>query len=266
MENSNRFTSYRASAFFGRVSNAYTLQSPRASSDNRGFVTTLAMTLIPLMVLSALSALAVIWFVEQKEKVQWTCESYNLKAQEILAATMNSLIALNPILEATVLEKKFVKLSLAASPTPAEKAILTARLVALNLKLVGLNQQQKTMIFHAHMRSGAELQSLRRTLQTHVHRMQTQWNTLLRLHFFASKTQLRLRKQKIDPLAHIYLEHPLLQSQQEISVQFAITGARLFPKWLKWLTKKPLHWQESCKTQPQKEHNIWNAKLQTDKF
>jgi hypothetical protein len=224
------------------------------------------MTLLPVMIMSALCVLATTWFVEQKEHVQWICESYNLKSQKNLTKNMNQLLALNPIIEATVLEKKFVRLSLAASPTPAEKAVLTARLIFLNLKLSGLLANQTSLVFTAHSLAGKDLLMLRQQLQSHVSKMGTQWQSSLRLYFWSTTPHLRLRKKKIDVLGYLYLEHPTLSEQQKIKVDIAITGSQLFPKWLQWISKNPLVWNETCISKPEKENTIWHAKLKRDKL
>lgn len=234
--------------------------------SSRGFVTTAAMTLLPIMILSALCVMATVWFVEQKEQVQWVCESHNLKSQKNLVRSMNQLLALNPIVETTVLEKKFVQLSLAAAPTPAEKAVLTARLIFLNLKLSGILAQQKSLVLAAHTLAGKELLELKQKLQSHVSKMGSQWQSSLRLHFWSTTPHLRLRKKKIDILGYLYLEHPMVSEQQQIKVDIAITGSRLFPKWLQWISEGPLVWKETCLSKPEKENTIWNAKLKMDKL
>lgn len=253
----SRFSSYTNGRCFSNV---------RKIHCTRGFVTTGALTLLPIMIMSALCVLATTWFIEQKEYVQWICESQNLKSQKSLTRSMNQLISMNPIIEATVLEKKFVQLSLAASPTPAEKAVLTARLIFLNLKLSAIIANQKSLVLAAHSIAGKELFVLKQQLQRQVYKMGTQWQTSLRLHFWSTTPHLRLRKKKIDILGYLYLEHPTLTEQQKIKVDIAITGSRLFPRWLQWISKDPLVWNETCLSKPEKENMLWNAKLKMDKL
>lgn len=245
-------------------SNAHSL-SDRTRTNNRGFVTTMALTLLPFVVAAALCALVLIWFIEQKEKVQWACESENVAAQKILTTAMNQLLALNPKIEALVLEKKWVQ-SLLKLPTTVDKPALLARLIVLNGQLMALSAQQKALILTAQSRAELQLIKLRQNLQQLVIQTARPWNAHLQLQYHTKRALLRLRKKKMDPLASVYLEHPGLASQQEIHVRIAIVGKRLFPMGLTWLSPIPIYWQESCKSQPQKEHSLWHAKLQADKF
>lgn len=226
----------------------------------------MAFTLLPLFIFSALCGLATIWFIEQKEQLQWTCESQNLKAQKALIRGMTQLLSLNPIIEAIVLERRMVQIALAASPTPAEKVALTARLIMLNLQLTNLATHQKSLILSAQTIAGKELFDLRQKLQEHVKRMGREWSVSLHLHMWTSSARIKLRRQQIEPLAAIYVEHPFLSAQQKIKVDIAITGERLFPDWLKWISDKPLIWKEQCLTQPQKENLLWNARIKMDKL
>lgn len=226
----------------------------------------MAITLLPFMVFAALSAFAIVWFIEQKEKVQWICESKNIEAQEVLAKAMNELLALNSPIELAVEEKKWVKLARKMAVTPAEKAALTAQLIAIDLRLTGYSSRQKTIILSAHSESGTKLAELRSGIQHIVNETARPWRADLKLHFSTSRSHLRMRTKKVEPLATFYLEHPSLASQQEIHVRIAITGAQLFPNWIKWLSRIPIAWRESCKTQPNKENSVWIAKMHVDKF
>lgn len=229
-------------------------------------MTTLALTLLPIVITSSLCALGVFWFIEQKEKVQWVCETHVLESQKHLVDGMKQLLSLNPTIETIVLEIKFVKLALAAAPTPAEKAVLTAQLIFLRNKLILLKGQQNAIIIKTHTLTQISLARARSKLQNHVRHMESTWNRNLNMYFNTSSAKLRLKRKKIDPLATIYVEHPLLKEQQQIGIQFAITGQNLFPPWMQWLTQKPVRWIESCKSQPQKEKTLWVAKLILDKF
>lgn len=232
----------------------------------KGFVTTMALTLLPIVITSALCALGAFWFIEQKEKVQWICETHVLESQKDLVEGMKQLLALNPIIETTVLEIKFVKLALAAAPTPAEKAVLTAQLIFLRNKLILLKGQQNAIILKAHTLAQLDLATARTQLLRLVSHMESTWSTKLNMYFNGSRAQLKLKRKKIDPLATVYLEHPFLKEQQQVRIQFAITGENLFPSWMQWLTQKPIRWLESCKSQPNKESTLWVARLILDKF
>lgn len=269
MDHTKRVTCSRENRNTRLFSNALPLYfkvATRKPINNGGFVTTMALTLLPIFVFSGLCVLATVWFVEQKEKVQWMCETQNLAAQKTLVSAMRELLLLNPVVEGTVLEKKFVKLALAAAPTPMEKAALTAQLIAINLRLSALTAQQAALVLSTHIKAGQDLAHLRQKLQLHVSLMERLWRTRLNMHFSTTRPILRLRKKKIDPMGYLYLEHPLLAEQQAIRAQIVIFGERLFPKWLRWMTTQPLRWNESCISQPKKENEQWFAKIIMDKF
>lgn len=221
---------------------------------------------MPIIIFSALCAYGSVWFIEQKETVQWICEKQNLDAQKSLVEGMQELLSLNPKIQALVLEKKWVQAALKL-PTVADKPALTARLIMINVELTALLARQKGIIFLTHGKAGHELASLKRELHTHITKMGRQWRTSLQLHFHSSRPRLRLRKKKIDSIGYLYLEHPLLTEQQKINVTIAITGEQLFPRWMTWLnSENPLHWRETCLSKPEKENTQWLAKLHLDRF
>ncbi len=266
MENAPHFSSISTNKYQRGFSKEIQIGGRYSQLNNRGFVTTMAVTLLPIMIFGGLAAFSMLWFIEKKEQVQWICESQNIKSQNALTAAANKLLAMNLFIESTVLEKKWVQKALAAAPHPAAKAALAARLLMLKIKLAGYAQQQQATILAAHMSAGRELSSIRQQL-THITRtMEALLQIPLHLHFSTSRAQLRLRRKRIDPMASLYLEHPLFTTQQEISVRIAFTSRELLPKWMRWATQRPIQWQESCKSHPKKENTQWFARLQVDRF
>jgi hypothetical protein len=234
--------------------------------SNQGFVTTFALTFLPILIFSGLSVLATCWFIDQKEQVQWTCESKTLAAQESLLQGVRLLLKLNPFIEAFVLEKKTLQLALLAAVTPADRALLLARLAVVRVRLLALKKQQDFLFYFYPEQARMNLNSLRITLSSQVNKMERQWNTHLRLQVSHSRLKINLHKKRIDELAHTYHIPPLFQNKQELYTSIFISGERLFPKWLAWISSKPLYWKESCNTKPIIKEGLWIAKLHQDKL
>lgn len=268
MGDTQRITSFNHSKHLQLLSKTHHFQSSATnwSRNENGFITIACLSLLPIIILSVLCALATHWFIEKKEEIQWLCEKENLELQKTLIHGLNQLLLLNPIIEATVIEKKMVQMARAAAPTPAEKSALTAQLILLKIKLSNYILQQKSVIKTTHLAAQKKNFLIKTKLKQKIEFMSKQWNTPLQLHYRPQIPSIALKRKKIDPLGYLYVEHALLTQQQQVQIVLAITGEKLFPQWLRWLTTKPLRWQESCTSQPEKENLQWIAKLHLDKF
>lgn len=225
----------------------------------------MALTLMPFLIFCGLSVMGCLWWIQQKENIQWACENQTLKAQAALMTATNLLLKLNPPMEAFVLEKKLLKAALRVAPTPVAKAAIIARLVFVRTRITMISAQQQILFQTYESKAQLYLWSLKNSIQHLVHDMEQAWSTSLYTNVRYGKIRLHLQKRRIDHGAYLYLIPPHFTQLQTLPVTIIITGKTLFPRWLQWLTSQPLSWQERCNMEPVYKEAKWSARIRQDK-
>lgn len=231
--------------------------------NEEGFALVLLLSLLPMIVSGMFCILALSWFFCEKEKIQMTCERKNLAAQNELIDGANRLIALNPRVEALVLEKRMAEIEVAASVTPVDKAAAVAHLMIVRMRILALRAQQLLLIRTSEALALEELARIELAARSEAQHITSTWNAPRALQ---SITHFELPVMQVDP----HFSDPMIPTyripenfsrRQTIDVDILIAGPQPFPKWIDPLWKGTFHWQENCSSHPQRGGFGWQSHL-----
>lgn len=263
MENRSSRPMQRRYRFWNLIAKDSDIQSSTSPSMNsKGFIQISTLVLVPLIASVFLGTLAVSWLIQEKQKIEMSCEKKALNAQRFLTTAANQLLLINPQAEILVAEKKFLQMAMRMAPTPAEKAALAAQLMIVLKKIAFLRAEQKQLIAGSEAKARTELLFLKKNLRSETRHIQKLWQSSP-LTPFTSVTppKVQLIPRFIDPMIPVYEIPPHFEKLQTLSVSFAMHGAQLFPPWLKFLWSKNFLWQETCSSKPEKGGRGWESHL-----
>jgi len=214
-----------------------------------------------------LGTLAAAWFLKEKEKLQMQCEVQVLRAQDHLVLGAEKLMALNPSVDALVIEKKALRTAIAVAVTPAEKAALAAQLAIVIFKISALRTQQRLIVKNSEAAAFAALAAIEKIAAQEALRLKKFWRSrILKSAVRFRRPMLMLEKRHTDPSIPTY-HAPLNFSQlQTIDVNISIFGSRLFEYWLRTLETSHFNWQENCSSHPRQGGLKWQSYLGKGKF
>lgn len=205
--------------------------------------------------MSLFCCLALIWMMQKKHELLFTCEKGLIQTQQSLVDGANKLLALNKPIQWTVFSKKWTQRALLLAKTPVDIALLKARLAQLELQLRNYALQQKTIHSTAETQARLKLLQLLREQQHNLQQTKNQWNKNVHISTRHTLPRLSLTVRRIDPSAVLYQDTPQFSEQQSLKFSWVLKSSSFFPKWLRWLNQNTFLWQDSCSSRPFKQEN-----------
>lgn len=236
--------------------------APQIFLNQRGSALIIGLSFLPLIVGSLLASVAVIWFINAKNELLYTCENGLLKTQQILVSRENRLLQLNGPIESLVVQKRMLKKSLLLARTPVEMAAIKAKLAQLEIQLKVYSQLQQTEIHQAHALAQQQNDQLVLQIKKRLYEFKKQWATFVFVAVQARPARIQLIQKIIDPSALLYTVPLLFEHRQTLQLSWQMSGSSLFPSWLRFLKQKNFSWQDSCSTRPfKKENGLWTSEI-----
>lgn len=234
----------------------------RTAAHDQGFALVAALCLMPLLMGSLFSALAIVWFLNTKNDLLFECESGLLKTQQTLISAENKLLLLNTPVKALVVQKKVLQKALRMAKNPALFAALKAQLLQIEVQLHALQKQQLVEIQKAHYQSQTQIAFLAQHLRRKLFHLQEQWSSRLVTVVKTPRPWIQLEAKKIDPSAILYIATTDFAQKQTLTLDWKLTGSHLFPTWLTFIYGNGFAWQDSCSSRPhKKEFSPWIAEI-----
>jgi hypothetical protein len=230
--------------------------------NQHGSALLICLSTIPLLLSALIASLCVVWFLDAKNELLFLCEKSLLETQNQLVNAENKLLRINRSIENLVHEKKILKKALILSTTPADRALLKAQLIKIEIKLAFYKKEQTLLILKAQTRAQTTIRISANEIKKRLNTIQKQWSTHLWVQVKPSNPLMALEPVRIDPSGTIYRVPAQFEKKQTQNLRWSLLGLSLFPSWVQFLQSNKFFWQDSCSSRPyKKENNIWTFEL-----
>jgi hypothetical protein len=229
--------------------------------NQKGFVSLSLIFWTPVMLTTLLGTAWVLWFIQQKLRVDHLCDHYVLASQEALVRANNVIMGLNAKAWSLWAEKKALNQVIKTAPPPV-KALALARRQVVIVQQTALRKVQQYQLRSGDFRSRTELFRLRKKFRDLNREWLRFWKdsqrALGRLQVTPRGSQLKVRIQDIAP---IYQRKDGHEHTQSLHATWQVPLPRFLPSWLLgWVPTHQL-WEGQCASHPHDSFGQWQARL-----
>lgn len=234
-------------------------------NSQSGFITIAFVVMAPLFLVLLLGTAWILWFLNQKHKLDNICYQHVLDSQTLLIEGNQRLLNLNPRASLLIMEKRALNHTIQFGPPPA-KAVAIARKAIVVAQQTQLKAQQQGILKLAAFRSRAELQKLKLAMQSEAHKLSRFWRTqdhgrpTVTIHWKPSQTRVR-----IPDIAPVYKLSPQYERQQVHFVRWRIPIHRILPRWLSQIVwseaRFEKNWYGQCESHPHQGVQKWHSAI-----
>ncbi|MCJ8276749.1 MAG: hypothetical protein HRT44_01750 [Bdellovibrionales bacterium] len=230
------------------------------ANNQKGFAIYSFIVATPLFLSLAIMSAWLIWFLNQKHRLDNLCQHYTLKAQENLVKTNNSVLKLNYKAYALIIEKRALELTMLTAPPPVAAAAKLRRKMVIGQQYA-LKKVQKGLVNTGNLRAQLLSFELRREYIKILRELERHWgasSSFPKIEIYWNKSKIKRKFYEIAPPYKRIAKH---SSAQEIRVNWAIPLSSISPGWLKKFITIGKTWKGQCSSHPQKRRFKWEAQI-----
>lgn len=229
--------------------------------NRKGFMTVGLIIYLPVLFSLIFSFYWIVWFLNQKHKLDNICYQYLLAAQDHLVDGNNKLLQLNPQAQRLINEKKFWSQVLKTAP-PKLKAAAYLRKKQIMAQQVLLKTTQKRVRETAEFQSQKQMRTLHTEMNKQFRRIhdfwQTQSNQSARVRPMWRESQIQVDQRDIAPTYKRSQAHSQLQT---LKISWSFPLAHIIPQWMVRLANVQPSWHGLCESHPYNQGEKWQSSI-----
>ncbi len=229
--------------------------------NRKGFMTLGLIICLPVLFTLIFSFYWIVWFLNQKHKLDNICYNNLLMAQDHLVDGNNKLLQLNPQAQRLISEKRFWTQVMKTAP-PKLRAAAYLRKKQIISQQVLLKTKQKIILQTAEFRSRQQMGRLRTEIQKHFHRIRYFWQARKtqseRIRPKWLKSQIQVDQRDIAPTYKRSLAHSQLQT---LKISWSFPLAQITPQWMVRMASVQPIWQGLCESHPYNQGGKWQSSI-----
>lgn len=206
--------------------------------------------ILPIVFTLVFSGLWMVWFMNQRHRIENLCHESLLKSQKTLVDGNTKLLSHNLEAYSLIVAKRILK-KLMKSPNPAVIAAATAGYATVKAEQKRLAGVQKNIIFQMNLQSQYSLLNFRRLFYEKIREMASLWKTteyhIPYLAIYPKKSQVKIR---IKDIASVYKRTAFHKVGQTMKADWRIPLRNFFPRWLESYFKSHNQWVGECASHP----------------
>lgn len=227
--------------------------------NNRGFATISLVFLAPFLVAATFGVFYMLWFIDQKNKVNNICYESVLKAQEELVSGNNFIMSMNGVAQFLYVQKKVLNKTIPVTPMPAKAALVVARNLIIAQQTY-LGYLQKATLQKSNVLSNYQQVVLQKKFHKATSEIKKFWGApalpFATIYSQPKSSQIQI---KIKDIASVYYRRTDHSSSQMIQGQWFIPIDRWLPDWFVEIIPIQMSWSGQCASHPHKGGSKWQA-------
>ncbi len=218
--------------------------------NNKGMAQVYLILILPIVFTLLFSGMWMVWFMNQRNRIENLCHESLLRSQEILVEGNTNLLSYNMEAYSLIIAKRILK-KLMKSPNPWVVLAASAGYVTVKAEQKRVAGIQQSIITQMNSRSQTSVYDFRRNFYHKIQDMASLWKTTEyrapELHIYPKQSQVKIR---IKDIASVYKRPVHHKAAQTMKAEWRIPLSNFFPRWLQSYFTGQNQWVGECASHP----------------